>query len=666
MEDAHQHTNSRYNRLSIAGLLISFGIVYGDIGTSPLYTLKAIFHGKEISDELIFGSVSCIFWTLTFQTTIKYILLTLKADNRGEGGIFALFALIKRYGNFLFIPAILGAATLIADGMITPPISVTTAIEALENIAYFKSTFTPGSPAVLTVVIILISGLFIFQRFGTKIVGFSFGPIMLIWFSVIFVLGFFSLLKNPEIIKGLNPYYGYRLLTHYPQGFWLLGAVFLCTTGAEALYHDLGHCGRKNIRVSWIFVKFALVVNYMGQAAWLLSQKGAIKMLGDQNPFFEIMPDWFLLIGIIIATVATIIASQALISGSFSLISEAINLNFWPRVSIKFPSDIKGQIYIPSINALVFVGCIFVVLLYRTSTNMEGAYGFAICNTMIMTTLLLSFYFFRIKKVHYLICIVFTAIYLFIEGCFFVANSSKFHQAWEIITISVLLSLLMFIWKKSKKITNKYLELVEIDKYLTPLADLSFDRSIPQHASHLVYMTKSSNTKLIEKRIIDSILIKKPKRANTYWFINIERSEQPFQMEYSVNELVNDKVIFVRFTLGYKIQPKINLFFKIVLQNMFKNEQIRNSDKYENLAANDFHANITYIMIQSYFSIENDLPFWDDLLMDIYFAIKNLAQKDTKAFGFDSTSVEIESVPLLINSKPYQDVKNALIYKNKL
>ena len=337
MEDAHQQSTSRYRRLSVAGLLISFGIVYGDIGTSPLYTLKAITHGKLITEELIFGSVSCIFWTLTFQTTLKYILLTLQADNRGEGGIFALYALVRRYSKYLYIPAILGAATLLADGMITPPISVTTAIEGLQNIAFFKDIFTPGSPAVLSVVIALISILFLFQRFGTKIVGYSFGPIMLLWFSTILILGFFALLKNPQIIHGLNPYYGYRLLTHYPQGFWLLGAVFLCTTGAEALYHDLGHCGRTNIRISWIFVKIALVVNYMGQSAWLLSQKDTLKILTHQNPFFEIMPDWFLLIGIILATVATIIASQALISGSFSLISEAMSLNFWPPSFYKIP-----------------------------------------------------------------------------------------------------------------------------------------------------------------------------------------------------------------------------------------------------------------------------------------------------------------------------------------
>ena len=314
-------------------------------------------------------------------------------------------------------------------------------------------------------------------------------------------------------------------------------------------------------------------------------------------------------------------------------------------------------------NAIVFIGCIFVVFLYRTSTKMEGAYGFAICMTMIMTTLLIGFYYYRVRKTHFLIYGLVTAIYLFIEGSFFIANSSKFHEAWEIMTISSVLCLLMFIWNKSKSVTNRYLELTEIDKYLTSLQDLSFDRSIPKHATHLVYMTKSSNTKLIEKRIIDSILYKKPKRADTYWFINIERSDQPFQMEYSVKELINDKVIYIQFTLGYKIQAKINLFFKVVLQNMFINNQISITDKYENLAENDFHTNITYIMIQSYFSIENDLPFWDDLLMDLYFPIKKLAQKDTKAFGFDSASVEIESVPLLISKKSYQDVKSALIYR---
>ncbi|MCX8480589.1 MAG: KUP/HAK/KT family potassium transporter, partial [Sediminibacterium sp.] len=383
-------------KFSAAGFIIALGIIYGDIGTSPLYVFKAIIKNTVISKELIYGSVSCIFWTLTIQTTFKYVILILQADNRGEGGIFSLYTLVRRKVKWLYIPAIIGASMLLADGIITPPISISNAIEGIRNIDFFESIIIPGNNLTVGIVIAIISLLFFFQRFGTKIVGYSFGPVMFIWFTMILFLGVANIVQDISILKALNPYYGYKLLTQNTGGFWLLGAVFLCTTGAEALYSDLGHCGKKNIQFSWMYVKLALVCNYLGQGVWLLKQQGQI--LHNQNPFYEIMPSWFLLIGVCIATVATIIASQALISGSFTLINEAVNLNFWPRITIKFPSNIKGQLYIPSLNIILCLGCVGIMLWFRKAENMEAAYGFAISTTMIMTTILMSFYMFVIRK----------------------------------------------------------------------------------------------------------------------------------------------------------------------------------------------------------------------------------------------------------------------------
>ncbi|HCL82346.1 MAG TPA: potassium transporter Kup, partial [Chitinophagaceae bacterium] len=365
--------HGNFSRVSLASLLVALGIIYGDIGTSPLYVFKAILGERAISQLLVYGGISCVFWTLTLQTTFKYIILTLQADNKGEGGIFSLFALVKRFGKKAYIPAIIGAATLLADGIITPPISVSSAVEGLSGVHSMGNIIVPGNNLTVGIVVGIISLLFFFQRFGTKIVGTSFGPIMLIWFSMIFVLGAIPIMHNPAILSALSPYYAIELLTKYPNGFWLLGAVFLCTTGAEALYSDLGHCGKKNIRLTWIFVKVALVVNYMGQGAWILAQHTS--KLNGLNPFYELMPHWFLLTGIIIATLATIIASQALISGSFTLISEAISMNLWPKVKIKFPTTIKGQIYIPSINTTLWVGCIAMMFYFRKSEHMEAAYG---------------------------------------------------------------------------------------------------------------------------------------------------------------------------------------------------------------------------------------------------------------------------------------------------
>src|SRR6478752_5890598 len=295
---------STVHKVSAATLLVALGIIYGDIGTSPLYVMKSIISDRPITELLVYGGISCVFWTLTFQTTFKYIFLTLSADNHGEGGVFSLYALVKRFGKGkLVIPTILGATTLSADGIITPPISVASAVEGLGDVV-------PDIP-ILPIVLVILSGLFFFQRFGTQKVGFFFGPAMVVWFSMLFVLGFVQILDHPAILTALNPMYAYELLVEYPHGFWLLGAVFLCTTGAEALYSDLGHCGKGNIRITWAFVKVSLLANYFGQAVWLLNQTGST--LNGKIPFFALVPDQFLIISVVIATMAAVIASQALI-----------------------------------------------------------------------------------------------------------------------------------------------------------------------------------------------------------------------------------------------------------------------------------------------------------------------------------------------------------------
>jgi len=379
MNGAGKHLDIK--KLSFTGTIVTLGIVFGDIGTSPLYVMNAIVTGgKEFNELLIYGSMSCIFWTLTLQTTIKYIIVTLRVNNKGEGGIFALFALMKRKTSWAAIFTMIGASALLADGVITPAITVTSSIEGLR-------LYNPGIP-VIAIVLIIFTVLFYMQHYGTNVIGESFGPIMIIWFSMLGILGFSHLLQHPGVLKALNPVYAFRFLTEYPGGFILLGAVFLATTGAEALYSDLGHCGLKNIRVSWVFVKSTLLLNYFGQCSWLMMH-GSLH--NDVNPFYGIMPEWFLLPGIIIATAAAIIASQALISGSYTLISEAISLNFWPKISISHPTLLKGQVYIPFINWFLWIACSIVVLMFRESANLQAAYGLSITVTMIMTTLLLSY-----------------------------------------------------------------------------------------------------------------------------------------------------------------------------------------------------------------------------------------------------------------------------------
>ncbi len=648
-ETASRNGHGNFSRVTFATLLVALGIIYGDIGTSPLYVFKAILGDRPISPLLVYGGISCVFWTLTLQTTFKYIILTLQADNKGEGGIFSLFALVRRFGKKAYFPAIIGAATLLADGIITPPISVASAVEGLNGLHGLENTIVPGNNLTVGVVIGIISLLFFFQRFGTKIVGSSFGPIMLIWFTMILILGLIPIMHNPGILAALSPHYAIELLTRYPNGFWLLGAVFLCTTGAEALYSDLGHCGKKNIRLTWIFVKISLVINYMGQGAWILTQRAG--KLNGLNPFYELMPHWFLLTGIIIATLAAIIASQALISGSFTLISEAMSMNLWPKVKIKFPTTIKGQIYIPSINTILWIGCIGMMFYFRKSEHMEAAYGFSIIIAMMMTTALMFGYMKFVRKWNMILVLSIIGMFFMVETIFFVANVAKIKQRWMFLFFELGLVFVMYIWFNARKITNRYLNFTNISKFSNELIGLSFDKDIPKYATHLVYLTKANNEKQIEQRIIDSILNKKPKRADVYWFIHIDISDAPYTMEYDVTELIKDKVIRVEFRLGFRVQPRIHKLFKKVMQEMYKTNELEFVCKYESMSKENFHADITYVIIERFLSVENELPMKEDFILDSYFTIKGIAQSDQKAYGLDNSDTIIEHSPLFIDQK---------------
>lgn len=626
-------------KITAASLLVALGIIYGDIGTSPLYVLKAIVGNKPIEAVLVYGGVSCIFWTLLIQTTFKYIWLTLKADNDGEGGIFSLYALVRRYGKWMVIPTILGATTLLADGIITPPISVASAVEGLTAIQGLEDLPT------VPIVIIILSLLFFFQRFGTQKVGGFFGPVMMIWFSMLFVLGLRYLLQYPDVIQAINPVYAYELLVRYPHGFWLLGAVFLCTTGAEALYSDLGHCGRKNIRISWAFVKLCLVTNYFGQAAWLMHQGESA--LAGRNPFYELMPGWFLLVGIIIATAAAIIASQALISGSFTLINEAINLNFWPRVAVRQPTESKGQIYIPSVNTILWVGCVLMIVYFRESSHMEAAYGFSITVAMIMTTLLLSqFMLYKLKWNKFLV----GAIVLFfcvIEMSFFIANVAKIKERWMFLFFELFIFLVMYIWFYARKINNRITRFVQLGKYTQQLVALSEDDQVPKFATHLIYLTKANHRHDIEEKIIRSILSKKPKRADVYWFVHIDRTEQPYTLTYQVTELIDDKVIKVTIQCGFRIQPRTELYFKQIVRDLVQRQDLNLHIRPDGSTRYNAEPDFKFVIIEKFLSVENEFALREGLLLNGYFLLKRMAQGDAKAFGIDKSDALIEHIPLI-------------------
>jgi KUP system potassium uptake protein len=639
------------NKVSAAGLLIALGIIYGDIGTSPLYVFNSIIADRMITEDLIIGSLSCIIWTLTLQTTVKYVILILRADNRGEGGIFALYALVRRRKKWLVIPAMLGGSALLADGMITPPISITSAVEGLKNI---PSLHAIESNAIVYIVLGILVLFFFLQQFGSASIGKLFGPVMFVWFTMLAFLGIIHLSDDLSVFRSFNPYYAYKLLVKSPDAMWLLGAIFLCTTGAEALYSDLGHCGRDNIRMSWIMVKACLILNYLGQGAFLLANRLNMTItpeLKEQlsiNAFYDLMPAWFVIIGVVIATSAAIIASQALISGSFTLISEAMRLNLWPRLRIVYPSEEKGQLFIPAINTMLFVGCVGVVLYFRESSRMEAAYGLAIVLTMIATTILFANYL-VLHRVNQAYIYLFLIAFMSIELLYFTALMQKFtHGGYITILVGSVFFLIMYVWYKSRKIKNRYVEFVRLDHYLPMLQELSNDSTINKYATHLIYLTSANNPKEIEHKIIHSILNRKPKRADIYWFVHVDTLDDPYTCEYEVQTIIPNEVIRIEFKLGFRVEPRINLLFRKVVEEMVANREVNIVSRYESLQRNNIVGDFEFIVLEKFLSQDNELPFFERLVMKIYFWLKEVSLSEERGFGLDPSYVKVEKFPLIV------------------
>ena len=631
-----------HHKVGFVGLLVTLGIVFGDIGTSPLYVMKAILHtGETIDENTILGALSCIIWTLTLQTTIKYVCVALRADNKGEGGIFALYALLRRLkSKWIYILAIIGASTLLADGIITPAITVTTAIEGLESIS-------PDLP-VIPITIAIVTIIFFVQRFGTESIGKSFGVFMLLWFLLLGVVGVFSITSYPLILKAVNPYYAVMLLVKSPQWFLILGAVFLCTTGAEALYSDLGHCGRKNIAVSWAFVKTMLILNYLGQGAWVLNH---IQTATSVNPFFSIMPQSMLFFSIIMATGAAIVASQALISGTFSILSEAMNLHFWPRMRIKHPTQVKGQIYIPTINLAMYIGVVLIILLFRDSSHMEAAYGLAITITMLMTTLLLGFYL-HSKRVAWGFTLLFMGIYCTLEAIFLVANLSKFLAGgWCTILIGGILFLMMYVWFRAIKIRGNYVSSKPLVDYYQIISDIKADDSIPKYASNLVYINHAEKEGTVDDKLLYSIINKQPKRADHYWFVNMVFVDTPDTLEYSCETLIPNTLYSITMYIGFRIEPRVSLYLRQVVEDLVDSKKVDLTSTYASLRKNGIPGDFRFVIIHRVYYPESSDNRQQNLLMSIYAIISKIGVGEPKALGLDTSMVVVERVPLIINQR---------------
>ena len=630
-------------RATAAGALIALGIVYGDIGTSPLYAVRGVFENQPVSELVVLGTVSAIIWTLTLLTTIKYVLVAMRADNHGEGGILSLYALLRQLDlKYLYLPAIVGAAALLADGVITPPISVSSAIEGLRILRPHLAT--------VPVVLVILVGLFAIQQFGAAFIGKLFGPVMLLFFSMLAVLGVRSLGLDWSILRAFNPYYALRMLTSLSGGFWLLGAIFLCSTGAEALYADMGHVGRSNIYVSWVFVKTCLVLNYLGQGAWLLRHLG--EQLGERNPFFAIIPAWGLLPAIILCTLATIIASQALISGSFTLIIEALRLRFWPKVKILYPTDLRGQAYVPSLNWLLCAGCVGVVLYFRESSNMEAAYGLAITFTMLMTTVLLGYYL-HLRQVSPVWIGLFLLSYFTIEGSFLAANLRKFPQGGY---VSVLLSLVLLAvivaYIQGQRLRDEFIKYVPLAEWLPLLKKLSADESVPKYATHLVYFTDSTDPAQLERGIVHSIFQKSPKRADVYYLLHIITTDEPYTKEYHVDTILPDDLVRIEFHLGFRVDHAINYLFRQVVTDLVKAKEIDITSRYTSLRTQDLVGDFQFVLLNRTLPYAQTLSGWQRLVARLAGGLRWLGISQQESFGLDNSSVLVENVPLLNPERP--------------
>lgn len=628
------------SNISPSGLIITLGLVYGNIGTSPLYSMKAVFNNAgTFNDLLVLGSLSTIFWTLTLLTTVKYIVITLKADNKGEGGIFALFALLRRKTAWAAIITMIGGAALLADGILTPAITITSTIEGF-------TLFNPDLPVIPIVIAILVL-IFFVQQFGTNFYAWTlFGPVMFIWFLMLAVTGTMQIAANHEVLKALNPVYAYRFIAEYPGGFVLLGFVFLCITGAEAIYSDLGHCGRKNIRVSWAFVKVALVLNYFGQGAWLLNNEVAEKGV---MPFFEMMPRWLLVPGLIVAVAAAAVATQSLIRSSFTLVTEAMSLNFWPKIRIVNPTDVRGQVYLPLVNWVLLVLCCFAVLVFRESGNMEVAYGLAIAITMIMSTLLLIYYL-KNKGIDFRIGVLLLSVFLAIEGIFLVSNLYKFLSGgWFTLAIASVYFLAMFGWYFGRKIKNRRITFVNLDKYIESFKDLSKDTTIPKIATNLVYIIKANNSAQVESKVVYSIFNKQPKRADHYWLLHVDMVDEPDRCEYRVKQIIPGILIRVDFHIGFKVDPQINLHFREVVEDMVKSGEIKLESGFDSLRKHGLPADFRFVILERIMLPDFKLSNFENFILTIRGFVRRISVTDEKALQLDSANTMIEQIPIIID-----------------
>ena len=650
--------NNKAKRMSAAGLLIAIGIVYGDIGTSPLYVMKSIVEGNggigNVNRDFIIGSISLVLWTVTLLTTLQTVIIALKATNHGEGGIFALYTLVRKRAKWLVLPALIGGAAILADGTLTPAVTVTTAIEGLKGLNFGGNVPVSTQNMVIAITVVILLVLFSIQKMGTSIIGKAFGPIMFLWFTFLGVMGVMNMVGDWSILQAINPIYAIRLLVspYNKAGLFILGSIFLATTGAEALYSDVGHVGKSNIIGSWPFVFVCLSLNYFGQGVWILNNPTYRPADGGVlNPFFEMIPANIRLFAIILATIAAVIASQALITGSFTLVAEASGLKFLPRMNINYPSNEKGQIYIPSINKGICVATIAIVLYFQTSAHMEAAYGLSITISMLMTTILL-YEWLVMKKVNTVWNWIFLIFFGVLDIMFMISSLTKFtHGGYVSLFIAGAIGFVMYVWYYGNKVRDKREArnaYVRLDEYTDMLTNLSHDENYPTYATNLVYMANVKYNKFIKREILYSILDKRPKRAKAYWFVTVNVTNEPFTAEYAVNTYGTKNVINIQLYLGFKKQTSVNVYIRQIVHDLIADGTIEaQPQEYTTTPGRDV-GDFTFVIVQDVISPQTQLVGYEKWLVEARVRLQNLSSNPASWFGLEYADTIIERIPLIL------------------
>lgn len=647
------------DKVTLAMSIVALGVVYGDIGTSPLYTMQTFLAGQggvaHADETAVIGMLSLVFWTMTLITTIEYVLICMRVDNKGEGGIFALYSLLRRYGGWLIVPAMIGGAAFLADSVLTPAMSISSAVEGLQTLPALQSVFSANPNLTLVITIAIIVAVFAVQSRGTERIGKVFGTTVLIWFVFIAVTGGISMAHNLEVLRALNPVYGVEFLVSGDNraGLALMGTVFLSITGAEALYSDMGHVGRGNIYATWPFINLALVLSYFGQGAWIIrtiENPVFVREGGAPNPFFAMMSPELRYVAVVLSVVAGVIASQALISGAFTIVSEATRLNWMPHLQVRYPARTRGQLYIPTVNCVLCVATVAVLLIFRNSEHIAAAYGLALTVTMVMTSILVTVYLWH-RRMH-VAAVVFAVVFPTIMLLFFVASMAKFmHGGWFTALLTLAILTVMVTWNEGTKLERAQRRHMQLDDCLPVLQRLHDDATIPYYSDNIVYLTSDQDMKRMDTDVFFSIFANHPKRAHAWWIVSVETTDDPFTREYTVEDYGTDYLFRVRIRLGFKVSQSIPAYLHQIMHDLLRGGDLpQQTTRYPKVDADPEIGPITYVLIHKALMPESKVSAKGAWALRIKYAIRHVAGSPVKWFGLAPYNPVTEVQPLFLST----------------